>query len=178
MVEAIGAKAMMEAAEDELPVIQPSLFPSEQLADRGGIGVLRQFDAKNGATFHDPSLRERGRGRPAGALNKKTAAFRDWVLAKGAHPAEGLVEAYMRPVHVLAAELECSVLEAAKIQIACREAVLPYVESRMPQAVNVSGSGLVQLNINLGGSGLDAVDQGDDGVIRIDGEIIDNQGVS
>lgn len=156
----------MEEASGELPTLQPSLFPAdlvETLPDRK-VDRVEQLRAKRP-------------GRPAGAMNRKTLAFREYALAHGPHPADVLIAIYSRPVHVLREEIGGTLEGALKLQIAAAEAVLPYVESRMPQAVNVSGSGLVQLNINLGGGG-DALDVSDDGVIRIDGEIIDNQGVS
>jgi hypothetical protein len=107
-------------------VLQPSLFPSDQLAG------LAKIDGE--------VLKTRAPGRPPGSMNQRTRAFRDYILARhhGGHPVDGMIEAYQRPVHALAAELGCTKLEALRVQLDCRRIVLEYVEGKMPVSVNVN----------------------------------------
>ena len=81
--------------------------------------------------------RSRGRGRPPGALNKRNAKFRDQILALGPHPALALQRAYSTPVETLAAQLECSKLEAAQLAIRAASELLPYVEGKQPVTVDL-----------------------------------------
>ena len=79
----------------------------------------------------------RGRGRPPGALNKRNAKFRDQILALGPHPALALQRAYSTPVDTLAAQLGCSLLEAAQLGIRAAAELLPYVEGKQPVTVDL-----------------------------------------
>ncbi len=79
----------------------------------------------------------RGRGRPAGALNKRNAKLRDFILARYEHPAIGMAETYSRPVEALAAELGCTLVEAAKLQADARAELLPYIEGKMPTILDI-----------------------------------------
>lgn len=80
----------------------------------------------------------RGRGRPAGARNQRTVEVRDYLLGRYAHPLEVLAQIYSRPVDALAAELGCKRIEAAAlIKSAAAEAV-PYLEGKMPVAVDIN----------------------------------------
>jgi hypothetical protein len=81
--------------------------------------------------------RRRGRGRPPGALNKRNAKFRDQLLSLAPHPALALARAYSTPVETLAAQLGCSLLEAAQLGIRAAAELLPYVESKQPVDVNL-----------------------------------------
>lgn len=80
----------------------------------------------------------RGRGRPPGAMNRRNAKFRDQILALGPHPAIALQRAYSRPVEVLAAELDCSKLEAFQIQVRAAAELLPYIEGKQPVQVQLT----------------------------------------
>jgi hypothetical protein len=81
--------------------------------------------------------RRRGRGRPPGALNKRNAKFRDQLLSLAPHPALALARAYSTPVETLAAQLGCTLLEAAQLGIRAAAELLPYVESKQPVDVNL-----------------------------------------
>lgn len=79
----------------------------------------------------------RGRGRPPGALNKRNAKFRDQILAMGPHPALALQRAYSTPVELLAAQLDCTRLEAAQLAIRAAAELLPYIEGKQPVTVDL-----------------------------------------
>jgi hypothetical protein len=118
----------------------------------------------------------RGRGRPPGSMNKRNGKFRDQILSLGPHPAIALQRAYSRPVEVLAAELECSRLEAFQVQVRAAAELLPYIEGKQPVTVdlrekhdvvlimagaaNVSGGDLQQLADQVNEGGLEAIDWG------------------
>lgn len=81
--------------------------------------------------------RKRGPGRPPGALNRRNAKFRDQILAMGPHPALALQRAATTPVDVLAAQLQCSLHEAALIGIRAAAELLPYLEGKQPTVVEL-----------------------------------------
>ena len=113
------------------PVLQPALFPAAELA-----GVAA--DGRDRAE----ALRKRGPGRPVGALNRRTQAFRDYVLSRGVHPVDVLIEAYSRPVHDLAKELGCTALEAHTAQMNAARVVLEYTEGKMPVRMELASEGV------------------------------------
>jgi hypothetical protein len=110
--------------------------------------------------------------------------MRDFLLAQFTHPLVVLAQTYSRPVETLAAELGCSHLEAFQLQVKAAVELAPYVESRMPVAVNVDARGTIALTIH----GLDGVQSVDEGTL-IEGfalrgqmldaveEAVENQGV-
>lgn len=80
-------------------------------------------------------------GRPAGALNKKTRALADLVLATGQSPGMFLA----------------SIMRDAKQNMDRRmkaaEALMPYVHAKLPTAVDLTANAGVSLTIDLGGNG-------------------------
>lgn len=93
----------------------------------------------------DPAARRKAvqaakRGRAQGSQNALTTKVREVVLKKhGVHPLEALFQAFSRPTEDLAAQLGCSILEAYKIQLLAAREALPYVQSKMPVAIDVQG---------------------------------------
>ena len=86
-------------------------------------------------------------GRPRGALNKRTADMRAYLLSRYAHPLEVLAQMISRPVDTLAAELECSKVEAATLVKSAAAELAPYIEGKMPVTVDVSLKGDMLLAI-------------------------------
>jgi len=122
------------------------------------------------------TARKRGRGRPPGALNKRNAKFRDQILAMGPHPALALQRAYSTPVETLAAQLECSKVEAANIALRAAAELLPYVEGKQPVTVDLREQHDVVLIMGgapgVGGEELDAI-AGEINEARDDGGALD-----
>ena len=85
-------------------------------------------------------------GRPKGAPNKRTAETVRYLLSRYAHPLEVLAQIYSRPVDVLATELDCSLLEAAQMQVSAAKEVAPYVAQKLPTQVDFRGD----IDINEG----------------------------
>ncbi len=95
----------------------------------------------------------RGRGRPRGSANKRTQAVRDYLLSRYRHPLETLAAIQAQPVDKLAAELGCKPIEAAQLIKAAAAELAPYMEGKMPVAVDLSVKGDMVLAID----GLNAI---------------------
>lgn len=99
-----------------------------------------------------------GRGRPRGSLNKRNAKFRDQLLALYGHPAETLARAATTPVELLAAQLGCSMLEAASLSMRAAAELMPYLEQKRPVEIEISTRSDVVL-VMPGGPMLEGVAQ-------------------
>lgn len=91
--------------------------------------------------------RARKRGRPPGARNKRTDDFKRWMLSLGPHPARVLMETAGAPTEVLMELSGKSWMECRDRQIRCAEALMPYFESKMPVAVDMTFTGVSDLVI-------------------------------
>lgn len=99
----------------------------------------------------------RGRGRPAGAVNKRTGAWRDYLLTRYPHPLETLAAIQGTPVDVLAAELGCKRVEALAIIKSAAAELAPFMESKMATIVDATNTQRVAiimpgLNVRFGAS--------------------------
>jgi hypothetical protein len=81
----------------------------------------------------------RGPGRPAGAKNKRTQHWQRWFEATGSLPLEFLAGVYRARTADLADELSTSTEAALRIQVQAAQAVLPYVEQKLPLAIEDAG---------------------------------------
>jgi hypothetical protein len=170
------AKAMVTAAqadEEQLDLLeQPSPEEMAEARERlgpnaGRLAVLRE------------AREARGRGRPKGARNKRTDDFARYLLSFGQHPAitmmqiqatapEALIEASEQPkVHSFRKDgtpnmvIERLSYEAAQsLRIRCAEALLPYLESKKPVAVDARIVGVTVIE-EIGGHGAGDIDDGD-----------------
>lgn len=110
--------------------------------------------------------RDRKRGRPRGARNKRTDDFERYILSFGQHPAitlmqiqstapEVLMEASKRhKVHSFQKDGTANVVvehmtyEAAQsLRVRCADIMLPYIEGKKPLKVDMSFSGVADLVI-------------------------------
>lgn len=123
------------------------------LEDPEQLELLRDQEKGRDARAAIDVARKRGRGRPPGALNRRNAKFRDQILALAPHPALALARAYSTPLETLAAQLECTKLEAYQVAVRAAAELLPYVESKMPTAVALKQTHDVVL-VMPGGSGV------------------------
>lgn len=115
----------------------------------------------------------RGPGRPPGARNRRTEEWVEYLGNKGRLPLEVLHELYNKPLDELKAELGCSSLEAMQERRHAAVAALPYLHQKMPIALDVDQSGVVQLVIDIGGAE-DQVAGDGEGALVIEGEIVDS----
>jgi hypothetical protein len=139
-----GAASGMAAAVEEAGPLLP-LRDEEQLdlLAPPGVRVTREIVEQL----------PRGRGRPRGASNKRTVAVRDYLLSRYRHPLETLAAFQAASVDKLAAELGCKPVEAAQLIINAADKLAPYMEGKMPVAVDLNVRGDMVLAIE----GLNAV---------------------
>lgn len=112
---------------------QPALFPAEQPAPR------------------------RSRGRQAGSQNRNTKATRAWILSRFDNPLEGMCALALpadllqacEKARAMAQALRCTVKEAMELMFKASVAANPYLNSAMPQDVNLNSKS-VTLAIGLG----------------------------
>lgn len=87
-----------------------------------------------------------GSGRPKGSANKRTLAFREALEkvkgGKGATP------------EVVLAEVMLNGSESAQVRVAAATALMPYLHSKMPTALDVGLTQLAPVEIRIvGGEG-------------------------
>jgi hypothetical protein len=87
-------------------------------------------------------------GRRKGSRNRRTEAMAQYLLAKYRHPLERLAQIYSAPTEELAASLGCTKLEALAEQRLSIIAALPYVQPKLPLAVDLTNHKVITLTIN------------------------------
>lgn len=88
-----------------------------------------------------PFEQAKGAGRPKGARNKRTVFWQRWIDQSGQHPIEFLASVFRGRVDEVAAKHGLTRSEALNAMIRAAEAVLPYVEQKLPIAVEDVGDG-------------------------------------
>jgi len=156
------AKALIAAEQaqaEQLDLLDP-VTPEEMLEAREALGPR----AGNMAVLKH--ARDRKRGRPLGAKNKRTDDFARFLLSHGQHPAITMMQIQATPPEVLIENsrrlrrkkrtdtgIEIDVMQtmsyeaALSLKIRCAEGLLPYLESKKPIAVDMSFSGVADLVI-------------------------------
>lgn len=81
-----------------------------------------------------------GPGRPKGASNLASRAFRAHFLSRFPSPVEAAAAVYVKSAAELAKELGCPAIEAEKLRLRAMEIAAPYVERKQPMAVEVEGT--------------------------------------
>jgi hypothetical protein len=79
--------------------------------------------------------RRPGGGRPKGSPNKKTLALKEALAEMGAHP------------EIVLAEFMLNVKLPASLRVEAAKALIPYVHSRMPTALDVGLTTMVPVEI-------------------------------
>lgn len=161
------AKDLVDAAraeEEQLDLLEP-VTPEEMLEAREAMGPLA---GKLAVLRH---ARERKRGRPKGAHNKRTDDFARYLLGFGQHPAITMMQIQATPPEVLiensrrrvtkvikggkgqadkVVEIEEETLTyegAQSLRLRASEGLMPYLESKKPVAVDMTFSGVADLVI-------------------------------
>lgn len=145
------SKALVDAATDEerqLSMLEPVTpeemeIAREQLGGEAGhLTVLRH-------------ARSNRRGRPAGVKNKRTEDFRKYILGFGQDPAITLMQIQATDPEVLVersaamdpAKRRMSYGDAQQLRVRCAEALMPFIHSKQPVAVDMNFTGLSDLVI-------------------------------
>ena len=131
---------------------------------RGASGAERMREARQLALLPEDAdaaeaeiERGRGPGRPAGAVNRATRQMRDFILKNFSDPAVGLavtglrssLQSSLEAAIALAGTLGCKPIEALDLMRKCSVDLMPYVHSKQPLAVQLTGR-IAQLHIGLG----------------------------
>ena len=115
--------------------------PLLPLRDAEQLELLREASDQGTVQSTHVALAPRQRGRKPGSRNKRTEEVRGYLLSRYSHPLEVLAQIYSRPVDQLSAELGCSKKEAAFLQVRAAAEVAPFVEGKMPVAIDVTTRG-------------------------------------
>jgi len=99
----------------------------------------------------------RGPGRPSGSVNRATRQMREFILKNYTDPAVGLaltglrsnLQATIAAAIAIGQQLGCKPIEALEVMRKCSAELMPYVHSKQPLAVQLSGK-VAQLHIGLG----------------------------
>lgn len=156
------AKDLLEEAREDpqqLDMLDP-VTPEEMLEAQEELGPA------SGKLAQLRHAREKKRGRPPGARNKRTDDFARYLLGFGQHPAitmmqiqatapEVLIEASrQQKVHSFRKDGTANIVterlsyeQAQSLRIRCAENLLPYLESKKPVAVDMTFAGLSDLII-------------------------------
>lgn len=114
--------------------------------------------------------RDKKLGRPKDARNKRTVEWANYLLSRYTSPLEVLAQMASTDVDLLARSLGCSKLEAYAEKRQSAMALLPYLHSKMPVAVDLTSHKIVHLVIGDLGEA-EAAEKADD-VLTISGEIL------
>ncbi len=144
-------------ADGDLPPV-PDLAESDAYVSLPDAAEILQLQMANGGDLHR-AVQEHRRlkgegGRKPGSKNRQNRAFQEYLLQFGPQPGVTQMRFLGRPVEQLAAELGCSKLEAAQLQIRCDDNLLPYFASKMPVAVAHRFEGDVTINFFDGATGM------------------------
>ncbi len=140
--------------------------------DDQGLDWRSDADASLGRT--DPArAASRQRGRPKGAVNRKTADFGDWYQAQGfkdplvaqaqflsADPVALQAffvehEKTMKAIGKVVGKAVPALIDIVKEQMACARDLAPYLHGKMPTKIEVTDERLPMLVLNLGTNQLD-----------------------
>lgn len=117
--------------------------------------------------------KRRGPGRPPGAKNKSTLDWARYIQARYRDPRLFLAETYNRPVEQLAKELDCSLLDAFRVQFMAAKEIAPYIASKMPTADDDGGKEIPSLALYVSDEGAKLIQASAQGGARmIEGEVI------
>ena len=86
-------------------------------------------------------------GRPPGVPNKRTSEMAAYLLSRYSHPLERLAQIWSAGTEELAASLGCSKTEALQEQRLAITAALPYLQAKLPLAVDLTNHKVINLNI-------------------------------
>lgn len=153
-----GAKIGIKTAVDDIHD-RNMLPPDCDNAEQAPLFPVAMMDDDDGAAAVPA---KKGAGRPAGSKNRSTEEWRNYLFARYRSPLIGLAEIANSSVLELARTLRFEtdtrkakpeeLLELAKVQIACRDKLAPYMHSKMPMAIEAGEHGLINLTIGAMGS--------------------------
>jgi hypothetical protein len=142
------AAAMAEAGMGPLSVPDQGGEQADLWADMQGVGAgpLDDIGTLGADLFMKP---RRGGGRPKGARNQSTEAWRTFFLSQHRSPLLVLADVYSMPVEELAMRLRCKAEDALKLQLRAAEIVAPYIHAKQPLAIKADALNLPTLHLHM-----------------------------
>ena len=138
---------MVTESREGLASAIESVGPGEPPADDAEQLPLLPVQGATPAAAQDAGGADRGPGRPRGSRNRRTEAWQDYLLGQYTSPLESLARIVSRPLAELRAELHCSWLDAAKLQLQAAKELAPYIHQKLPQAIELDSDALMFLAI-------------------------------
>lgn len=121
-------------------------------AGEAQIGLFADQSVFGQITLADgEKLPRSGPGRPRGSRNRRTEALAEYATKMGGNPILKLIEIVATPIDVISKTLVCSKYEAAEFWRKCAADLGPYIEQKLPTAVQLQGANAGMLIINTGG---------------------------
>ena len=146
-----GALQLDQAADD----LVRSRASAAEKDDGAALDTLPLFQAESVfGRLIEPGhglTKRSGPGRPRGSLSRRTKDLAAYAAKIGGNPIMAMIEIVATPIDVIAATLGCKKIEAAEYHRKVMSDLGPYLEQRLPQAVQVQGPNAGMLVINLGG---------------------------
>jgi len=142
------AAAMAEVGMGPLSAPDQGGEQADLWADMQGVGAgpMDEIGTLGADLFMKP---RRGGGRPKGARNQSTEAWRTFFLSQHRSPLLVLADVYSMPVEELAMRLGCDRADALKLQMRAAEIVAPYIHAKQPLAIKADGLNLPTLHLHM-----------------------------
>lgn len=144
VAEARSLLAGAAAVEEQLDLLEP--LTAAELHD-----VRQELGAGAGLVTVMRTARERRQGRPKGSRNKRTDDFARYIGQFGQDPAITLMQIQSTPTEELVArsllldlpKRQMSYADAESLRIRCAEALMPYIHSKKPVAIDATIRGVI-----------------------------------
>lgn len=143
MTAATGQKSGIAAALDRVGTGEAPTSLAERRQRQ--LALLPGLEGDQAADQVDQGDGPRGPGRPAGARNKRTQEWVDYLGGRYGTPLERLAQLYSANPGELAAAHGIKVIEALDIMKSAAIAALPYMHQKQPVSVDVTGKGRMVL---------------------------------
>lgn len=136
------------AEEEQLSLLDP--LTADEIHD-----AIEAVGASAGMVTVMREARKRRAGRPKGARNRRTDDFAKYIAQFGQDPAITLMQIQSTPPEELVArsqmidppKRQLSMQDANNLRARCAEALMPYIHSKKPVAVDMTFSGVSDLYI-------------------------------
>lgn len=142
------ATAELVPAPDQLALPIAPAAPGPSIEAQRQAGRAAQLPLGN-VIEQEPLQGSRPGGRPRGAINRKTADWQAFMLARYRSPLLVMAETFSRPLGELAQVLGCTPLEAFHLQMKAAAELAPYLHSKMPTAIQLDGAPVAGITIAI-----------------------------
>lgn len=141
-------QVMANAVADAAAEVAGARSEAEQISM---FAVPTSHDNPTLQRLHAEALERHKAGRPAGAQNKSTKEFREYLLKRGKSPLQSLMEWSMHTPQTLAIELGCKPIEAMGMLMKIWAELAPYLHARV-QPTDDQGKAVPSFQMFIGGA--------------------------